>query len=497
MQRGDDNDTLDVAIVGAGLSGIAAAFHVRDKCPSLRYALLEGRPAIGGTWDLFRYPGIRSDSDMHTLGYSFRPWKEAKAIAGGDSILRYVKETARDLGIEPNIRLAHKVVGADWSSADASWRLAIVRTDTGEISTLRCRFLILCCGYFDYDEGYTPDYPGLASFRGKFVHPQKWTADIVYAGRRVVVIGSGATAVTLVPELAKQAKEVIMLQRSPTYISPVPSVDGIAELLKRCLPAKAAHALVRWKNILLTALFFRFCRAFPSVARRMLVGRALHSLRAGEERREDFTPRYDPWDQRLCFAPDGDFFEAINGGKARVITDVIETFTESGIRLASGRHLDADLVVSASGLKIKFLGGIKLRVDERPVHPTAVVPYKGGMLSGVPNLGMALGYTNASWTLKCDLTCEWLGRLLRYMHTHGYAVVTPESNPQVERAPLIDFSSGYLQRAKDSLPRQGKRAPWKLNQSYLADVFAFRARPLADRGLTFTRSTGDVRRPDR
>ncbi len=481
------DDILDVVIVGAGLSGIGAAFHLRDKNPECRYAILEGRAAMGGTWDLFRYPGVRSDSDMHTLGYSFRPWSDSRAIADGPSILRYIKETAAEYDIERYIHYSQKLVAAEWSSRDAAWTLSIERADSGEKLTQRCRFLILASGYYDFDRGYTPDYPGLADFRGEFVHPQKWGDGVSYAGKRVVVIGSGATAVTLVPELAKTAKHVTMLQRSPSYYASLPSVDHVATALKKIFPYRLGHTLVRWKNILLAMALFWFCRFFPRAARRLLLFGVKRELKDESASLDDFSPRYDPWDQRLCFVPDGDFFRALNGGTAEVVTDTVDTFTASGLRLKSGRTLDADLVVTATGLKLKFLGGVTLRIDGLAVNIPDVIPYKGAMLSGVPNLGMTFGYTNASWTLKCDLISEWFGKLWQYMGANGYATVTPDANPDVERVPLIDFSSGYFQRAQDILPRQGTKPPWKLSQNYFADLIAFRARPLADTGLRFSK----------
>jgi monooxygenase len=478
---------FDVLIVGAGLSGIGAAFHIQNKCPNFTYAVLEGRARMGGTWDLFRYPGVRSDSDMHTLGYSFRPWTDPRAIADGPAILRYIEETAKEFGIDSQIRFSHRVVSCDWSSADALWRVSVLRADTSEELTLSCRFLILCAGYYDYEKGYTPDYPGVSAFRGEFVHPQFWNEAIDYSDRRVIVIGSGATAVTLVPELAKRAKEVIMLQRSPSYIASIPSVDSVAAFLKKFFPSRLAHRIVRWKNILLTMAFFHFCRRFPKAARRHLLGGVSKALSREQEPLKNFSPNYDPWDQRLCFVPDGDFFQAVNSGKAKVVTGTIETFTESGVRLSSGEVLSADIIISATGLRIKFLGGASFRIDGQPVDVAKCIPYKGAMLSGVPNFGMAFGYTNASWTLKCDLICEWLSRLFHYVDANGYSAVTPDEKPLTERIPLIDFSSGYFQRAKEILPGQGKRSPWKVHQNYFLDLISFRARPLADRGLKFTR----------
>lgn len=476
---------FDILIVGAGISGIGAGYHVQEKCPGMSYAILESRESLGGTWDLFRYPGIRSDSDMYTLGYPFNPWKDPKAIADGPSILSYVKATAKKFGIDQKIRLNHKVVAVEWSSRDARWFLK-VQTDAGE-SFLRCRFLILCCGYYDYDNGYTPEYPGRADFKGQFIHPQKWDESTDYSDKNVVVIGSGATAVTLVPEMSKKAKKVFMLQRTPSWITSLPSVDKIAELIKRLLPAQAAHMVVRWKNIVITWIFYRLCRHFPKVARWLLLGQAKQRVKDFGNNEKHFTPPYDPWMQRLCLIPDSDLFKALNGGKAEMVTDTIQTFTKNGIRLDSGRELPADLIVTATGLRIKLLGGIAITIDGVPVNLPDRVPYKGTMLSGIPNLGMVFGYTNASWTLKCDLICDWLSRMIRYMEENDYAVVTPENDPDIERLPMVDFTSGYFQRAWDSLPKQGRHTPWKLNQSYFADLVDYRMRKIKDTGLRFQR----------
>jgi cation diffusion facilitator CzcD-associated flavoprotein CzcO len=477
---------FDILIVGAGISGIGAAFHIQKKCPTMSYAILESRDSIGGTWDLFRYPGIRSDSDMYTLGFPFHPWKNPKSIADGPSILAYLHDTAKNFGIESQIRCNHKVVAADWSSHAARWTLK-VQTEAGEVS-LSCRFLIMCCGYYDYENGYTPEFPGRATFKGQFIHPQFWDEKTDYTDKNVVVIGSGATAVTIVPELAKSAKKVFMLQRSPSYITALPSVDSIAEIICKLLPTRTAFQVVRWKNIVLSWLFYRFCRKFPRAARWLLLGLVKKNLRNFPQLSKDFSPNYDPWRQRLCLIPDGDLFKALNSGQAEMVTDQVETFTDGGIRLKSGRTLPADIIVSATGLNLKLFGGVPFRVDGQLVDIPTLVPYKGTMMSGVPNLGMVFGYTNASWTLKCDLIGDWLARIIRYMQKNGYTVVCPDAAPDIERLPMVDFSSGYFERAKDRLPKQGNLAPWKVNQNYFADLVDFRFRRLQDEGLLFYRT---------
>jgi len=482
---GDAPETLDVIVVGAGLSGVAAGYHLQRECPQKSYTILEARAAIGGTWDLFRYPGIRSDSDMFTLGYSFRPWKEQEAIADGPAILSYVRETAEAFGIDQKIRFHHKVVSAAWSSDARTWTVAVERTDSGEVLELRCSFLMMCSGYYDYDAGYTPDFPGRQDFPGEVVHPQHWPEDLDVRGKRVVVIGSGATAVTLVPELAAQAEHVVMLQRSPSYVISMPSVDPVSEWLRARLPPDAAYDLVRWKNVVLSLAMYKFCRAFPDAARKMLVRQVERHLDGKVDVSTHFNPRYNPWEQRLCLVPDGDLFDVLRDGRAQILTDQIASFTTAGIRLASGKQLDADIIVTATGLRLKFLAGLRITVDGREVRPSDTIPYKGVMLSGVPNLGMAFGYTNASWTLKCDLSCAWVSRMLREMDEDGQTVVMPVADPPVSRIPLVDFSSGYFKRAEGKLPQQGHRAPWKVYQNYVLDWIMFRIKPIHDEGLEF------------
>ncbi len=462
---------FDVLIVGAGISGIGAAYHLQDKSPGRSYAILEGRDAIGGTWDLFRYPGIRSDSDMYTLGFSFKPWTEPKAIADGPSILAYLNETAREHGIDRKIRFGHWVKRASWSSETARWTVDVERGEARELLRFTCSFLFMCSGYYDYAGGYTPEFPGAADFRGPVVHPQKWTADIDYAGKRVVVIGSGATAVTLVPALAERAAHVTMLQRSPTYIVAMPDEDRIANALRRWLPPMLAYGITRWKNIVLGSLMFQFCQRAPERAKRLFVGGVRKALGAGFDIERHFTPSYGPWDQRLCLVPNGDLFSALREGRASVVTDQIERFTETGIRLKSGDELPADLIVSATGLNLKFIGGLQITVDGKRIDPAQQMTYRGMMLSDVPNLAWSFGYTNASWTLKCDLTCEYVCRVLNHMAEHGHTECRPlVSDPEVRVEELFPLTSGYIQRSKHMFPKQGSKLPWKLYQNYALDL---------------------------
>jgi cation diffusion facilitator CzcD-associated flavoprotein CzcO len=489
---------VDVLIVGAGLSGIGAAHHLQAECPGKTYAILEARDGIGGTWDLFRYPGIRSDSDMFTLGYSFRPWEEAKAIADGPSILSYVRETAREGGIDRNIRFGHRVLRAEWSTEDARWTVEAERTDTQETVQLTCGFVFMCSGYYRYDKPYTPEFEGTERFAGRIVHPQNWSEDIDYAGKRVVVVGSGATAVTLVPAMAKRAAHVTMLQRSPSYVLSLPGSDPFANLVRRVLPTKLAYSVVRWKNVLLTTLFFQLSRRRPRLVKSLIRKGVEKALPPGYDIDTHFKPRYDPWDQRVCLVPDGDLFEAIGKGHASVVTDQIETFTESGLRLASGAELEADLVVTATGLNLLALGGMEIAVDGRDIVLPETLGYKGMMLAGVPNLAIAIGYTNASWTLKCDLTCEYVCRLLKHMDEHGYRQCTPRNrDPELPTQPFIDLTAGYVQRSIDQFPKQGLKAPWRLYQNYARDILMLRFGALADDAMEFSNVASPVASPER
>jgi cation diffusion facilitator CzcD-associated flavoprotein CzcO len=480
---------LDVLIVGAGLSGIGAGYHLQSECPGKSYAILEARERSGGTWDLFRYPGIRSDSDMYTLGYSFRPWEDAKSIADGPSILRYVRQTAGDHGIDRKIRFGHRVVRAEWSSADARWTVEAECDDTRETVRLTCGFLFMCSGYYRYDEGYTPDFQGTERFAGRIVHPQKWTDDIDYEGKRVVVIGSGATAVTLIPALAERAAHVTMLQRSPSYVVSLPGEDPAAKFLRRLLGAKAAYSIVRWKNVLVTMLVFQLSRRRPGFVRKLVRRGVERRLPAGYDIDTHFKPSYDPWDQRMCLVPNGDLFEAISAERASVVTDQIDTFTERGIRLRSGAELDADLIVTATGLNLLALGGMQLAVDGSEVDVSETMSYKGMMLSGVPNLAIAFGYTNASWTLKADLTCAYVCRLLNHMDEHRYVQCTPSNDdPSIEEQPFIDFSSSYVRRSIEQFPKQGSKAPWRLYQNYALDILALKFGAVEDGAMRFARA---------
>ena len=476
---------LDVLIVGAGLSGIGAAWHLQDRCPGRSYAILEARGELGGTWDLFRYPGIRSDSDMHTLGYRFKPWTAAKSITDGPSILEYVRQTAREDGIEEKIRFHHRVVAAEWSSEDSRWAVEAERTDTGEAVRLTCDFLWNCSGYYRYDEGYTPEFEGVDRFAGPVIHPQHWPEDLDYTGKRVVVVGSGATAVTLVPAMAEKASHVTMLQRSPTYIASLPAEDGIAAALRRYLPERAAYAAVRWKNVLMQAAFFQLSRRRPQAVKRLIRRGVERALPPGYDIDKHFTPHYNPWDQRMCLVPDGDLFEAISAGSASVVTDKIASFTERGIELESGEELEADVIVTATGLNLLFLGGIRLTVDGEAVDVPSKMTYKGMMLSGVPNLAFTVGYTNASWTLKADLTSEYVCRLLNHMAAHGYRRCAPEVDPSVTEQPLLDFTSGYVLRSLDQFPKRGSKEPWKLRQNYVFDIRTIRRGPIDDGAMRF------------
>jgi monooxygenase len=477
-------EQLDVIVVGSGISGIDAGYHLMTTCAGKSFAILEARDAIGGTWDLFRYPGIRSDSDMLTLGFPFRPWRDAKLIADGPSILKYVRETAAAYGIDRKIRFGHRVEAARWSSERARWQLDVRQTATGKLVELECRFLYLCSGYYDYAEGYTPELPGRDRFTGRIVHPQQWTPDIDYAGKRVVVIGSGATAVTLVPELAKQAAHVTMLQRSPTYVVSVPAIDRIAGWLFERLPSTAGNAAARWKNVLFGMGFYQFCRRYPERAKRFLIGQVKKQLPDFDVEKH-FTPSYKPWDQRLCLVPDADLFASIREGRASVVTDHIDTFTETGIRLRSGETLEADVIVTATGLKLKLFGGIDFSIDGKPLEPAKALIYRGMMCSDVPNMAFAVGYTNASWTLKCDLTSRYVCRLLRHMDRRGYSTCMPRRDPTVEELPILDFSSGYVQRALAQLPRQGDRVPWRLYQNYALDLVTLQHGRVDDRAMQF------------
>lgn len=473
---------FDVLIVGAGLSGIGAGAHLRMNCPDKSFAILEGREAMGGTWDLFKYPGIRSDSDMYTLGYRFRPWTDPKAIADGPAILKYIQDTADDFDLTKEIRYDHRVHQANWSSEDARWT---VRTKNGDVLT--CNFLYLCTGYYDYEEGYTPDFEGVDDFRGKIIHPQKWPEDLDYKGKHVVIIGSGATAVTLLPAMTDKASHVTMLQRSPTYIMSLPSEDIVANTLRAVLPSKAAYALTRWKNVLMGILIFQLSRRTPGMMKR-LISKGVEGHLGYDVAQEHFKPSYNPWDQRLCLAPDADIFKAIKKGDASVVTEHIDKFTREGLLLKSGKKLDADIIITATGLNMKIMAGLELVVDGAPVTLSDHVAYKGMMYNDIPNAASAFGYTNASWTLKCDLTADYVCRLLNHMDEEGFDYCTPRLNdPEVETVRPVDFTSGYFRRAMKTLPKQGSKTPWKVHQNYVSDMTMLRLRSVEDGAMEFSK----------
>jgi monooxygenase len=489
---------FDVLFVGAGLSGVGAAYHLRKGSPSRSYVILEGREAIGGTWDLFRYPGIRSDSDMYTLGYSFRPWEEAKAIADGPSILRYVNDTADHYRIREHIRFRHHVKRACWSSAEARWLVEAERTDTGESVRFSCNWLHMCSGYYNYQEVYDPEFAGKDRFLGTIVHPQFWPENLDYSGRKVVVIGSGATAVTIVPEMAKDAAHVVMLQRSPTYMVSRPSEDIMANNLRRVLPSKVAYGITRWKNVLLQMFFFNLARKRPARVKERLLEEVKKLLPEGYDIDTHFTPRYNPWDQRLCLVPDADMFEAISNGSASIVTGEIDSFTERGIRLKNGEELPADIVVTATGLKLQLASDIAFTVDGEARNLSKTLSYRGMMFSDMPNLSYSFGYTNASWTLKADLTGGYLCRLLNHLKKTGTEIAVPAREPGIEEVPFLDFSSGYVQRARDVLPKQGSKKPWKLYQNYALDMFSLKFASVEDGVIRFLpRGTAVTQAPER
>lgn len=479
---------FDVLIVGAGISGIGAACHLQKNCPGKTYLIVEARAAPGGTWDLFRYPGIRSDSDMYTLGYAFKPWTHPRAIADAPQILDYLKETVAEHQLEPHMRYGHKVVSAKWSTARARWEVEIEQQATGDSILLSCDFLHMCSGYYNYEHGYMPEFEGTECFNGPIIHPQHWPEGLDYQGKRMVVIGSGATAVTLVPALAKTAAHVTMLQRSPTYVVSRPAEDRFANKLREFLPGKLAYFIIRWRNILFQRVIYERCRKYPRQAQARIIAMVRDELGPQYDVDTHFTPTYYPWDQRLCLVPDGDMFKAIREGRASVVTDHIDCFTGNGLRLKSGKELQADIIVTATGLELQFLSDVVITVDGEVLEPGRALSYKGMMVSGVPNMALSAGYTNASWTLKCDLTCDYVCRLLNYMDRHGYRICTPVNRePNLEVEAYMSLSSGYIQRALDKFPRQGARAPWKLYQNYIRDIFALRFGRLADGVMEFSR----------
>ena len=478
---------FDVLIVGAGLSGIGAGAHLRMECPDKTFAILEGRERSGGTWDLFRYPGVRSDSDMFTLGYSFRPWSDQKAIADGPSILRYIRETSTEYDLDKEIRYEQRVRRAEWSSETSKWTVEVGVSPQQETILLTCGFLYLCTGYYEYEQGYTPVWPGFDEYRGTIIHPQKWPDDLDYTDKNILVIGSGATAVTLVPAMAETAEHVTMLQRSPTYIVTMPSKDVVANFFRSLLPAKAAYAAARWKNIVRQAVFYAGAKKYPDAMKR-LIGKGIRKELGDEQLEKHFTPKYNPWEQRLCVVPDSDLFEAIRGGKASIVTGNIDTFITTGVRLDNGDELNADIIVTATGLNLRIMAGLELVVDGQVVDLSQKMAYKGMMYNDVPNLAQAFGYTNASWTLKCDLTSKYVCRLLKHMDRQGFASCTSRANdPTLERVPVLDFNSTYVLRVLDQLPSQGSKHPWRLHQNYFKDLSMLRYGKLDDGAMEFRR----------
>jgi monooxygenase len=486
---------FDVLIMGAGLSGIDAAYHLQKLCPNKSYVILEQRERIGGTWDLFRYPGVRSDSDMFTMGFSFRPWMNTKAIAPGEEIRDYITTTARDESIDRHIRFRHRVQRAAWSSYDALWTVTVVRQAPDgreEVVTLTCNFLFSCAGYYRYDAGYLPEFPNIRGFTGRIVHPQAWPEDLDCSGKRVIIIGSGATAVTLLPALASTAAHVTMLQRSPTYMVSMPEKDAIANSLRRFLPATWAYRLSRWKNVAYMMYVYQLAQRFPNFVKNGLIKKVSAQLGPTYDVATHFTPPYNPWEQRLCLVPDGDLFQAIKGGRASLVTGHIEHFTEKGIRLQSGEELQADIIVTATGLVLQAFGGADVEVDGRRVDLGNALAYKGVMVSGVPNLASVFGYINASWTLKADLICKYVCRLLNQMDRKGMRQVTPRNRDQTPVAPFVErFSSGYVQRAIASWPKQGSKAPWRVYQNYVRDIFSLTWSPIENGALEFSNPADD------
>ena len=489
MQTPEQRDTLDILIVGAGISGIDAAYHLQSAFPRKTYAILEARDAIGGTWDLFRYPGVRSDSDMYTLGFPFRPWQADEAIAGGPAIWNYIRDTAAHYGIDRHIRLGHRMIRASWSSTNARWTVE-AQTKDGGIVRLVCRFLYMCSGYYSYEKGFNPEFPGMNRFQGQFIHPQQWPESLDYAGKRIIVIGSGATAVTLVPALAKEAAHVTMLQRSPSYVVTRPTKDAMAIWMYRHLPKGIAAKVTKWKNLLYSITMFYLARTKPETIKGLILKGIRRQLHPDYDVKRHFTPRYNPWDQRICLVPDGDLFAAIRSGRVEMVTDAIAEVVESGIRLSSGRALPADIIVAATGLVVRLRAGAEILVDGVPAKFNEKLVYKGAMFSGVPNLALAFGYTNNSWTLRCDLTARFVCRLLKYMDRKGFSICVPKlPEPSVNPEPLLDFSSGYVRRADGVLPRQGQKAPWRVPQNYVKDLVALTFGSVSDGTMNFLRTS--------
>lgn len=464
------NTHFDVLIIGAGISGISAAYYLQTDSPTKSYAILEGRHALGGTWDLFKYPGIRSDSDMYTLGFAFKPWTDPKAIADGPAIMKYLNETVDEFDIRKHIQYNRKVVNASWDSSTALWTLEVANQENQETINYTCNFLSMCSGYYNYDHGYTPDFKDIDKFQGKLIHPQKWPEGYDYSDQKVVVIGSGATAVTLIPSMAEKVAHITMLQRSPTYIAAAPSEDRLATWTNKIFPKKMAYGINRWRKIMMSRFSFNLTRKYPKTMAKMLIGGVRKELGEDYDIETHFTPKYNPWDQRVCLVPDSDLFVAMKAGKASVVTDHIDKFVSKGILLKSGKTLEADIVITATGLDLKLLGGINFTVDGKWIDLSKTISYKAMMFSDIPNLSLAFGYTNASWTLKCDLSNQYVCRLLNFMDENGYKQCTPRQNdPNLELEDWLDFTSGYIRRKIHTLPKQGTKKPWRLDQNYLVD----------------------------
>ncbi|PHM45358.1 putative monooxygenase [Xenorhabdus mauleonii] len=480
----------DVLIIGAGISGISAAYHLKKHRPNNSFIILEGRNTIGGTWTLFRYPGVRSDSDMPSFGFGFKPWTDEKSLADARDICSYLQDTIEENGIDEHIRLGYKVIKAAFSSKNGRWTITAENVETKTLFTFNARFLLLNTGYYDYKHAYTPKFEGSENFKGQIIHPQYWPEDLDYADKRVVVIGSGATAVTLIPSMAATAKHVTMLQRSPTYILSVPAIDSTASLLNKLLGYKRAYPIIRKKNILFNLVIYKACRRFPKTMRKLLIAGVRRRLPKDFDVDTHFTPRYNPWDERLCLVPDDDMFKAISAGQASVVTDHIKQFTEDGILLESGETLDADIIVTATGLNMLAFSQIELSVDDRPIHYPDTTMFKSMMLSDVPNLAFALGYTNNSWTLKVDLVWEHFCRILDHMDKLGYSKFEPIIRKKnMKRAPLTDLNPGYMQRGLAQFPKAGTEGPWTSQHAYEYDLKRLRHGPVADDELIFSTIT--------
>ncbi|MFM1876335.1 MAG: hypothetical protein RL266_2072 [Bacteroidota bacterium] len=481
----ETHEHFDVVVVGAGLSGIGAAYHLQHSCSDRTFAVLEGRDSIGGTWDLFKYPGIRSDSDMYTFGFPFHPWKDPKAIADGPAIMEYLNDTVETFGLRKYIRFGKRVVASSWSSDSKKWTLTVMDSKSGASYGMTCNFLFMCSGYYNYENGYKPDFPNEDTFEGIKIHPQKWDDSLDYSDKKIVIIGSGATAVTLLPVLAETAKEVTMLQRSPTYMSSVPSEDSVANLFKRVFPKQLAHTLARWKNIFFQLGVYNFSRRWPNKMKNFLVGQIKKTLKEKYDPK-DWTPKYNPWDQRLCAVPSADLFRAIKKGKAQVVTDTIKQFVKDGIELDSGKKLEADIIITATGLQVQLFGGMQVTVDGNPLDFAKSPAFKGVMMSDIPNFAFSVGYTNASWTLKSDLNCIYVTKILNYLKANNLEVCTPKFNHEtMEQQELLDFDAGYILRAKHMLPKQGTSGPWKVHQNYIKDLFALKYSGVKDKDLEY------------